>query len=139
MRILIDTNILIDFYAARPDHYQNAAEIMSACAERKINGCIAAHSVTNAFYILRNDLSAEVRRNTLKDLCRIITVIGIDTKKLICALENNKFDDVEDCLQTECAKDFSADYIVTRNVKDFRNSEVPAILPDEFLKIFNNK
>ena len=114
-------------------------KIMAACAERRIDGCIAAHSVTNAFYILRKELSAEARRNTLKDLCKIIAVIGIDSKKLISALANDKFDDIEDCLQMECAKDFSADYIVTRNLKDFRNSEVPAILPNEFLQMLNDK
>ncbi len=112
---------------------------MAACAERRIDGCIAAHSVTNAFYILRKELPAEVRRNTLKDLCRIIAVVGVDSKKLISALENDKSDDIEDRLQMECAKDFSADHIVTRNLKDFRNSEVPAILPNEFLELLNDK
>ena len=74
------------------------------------------------------------RRNTLKDLCMIIEVIGIDSHKLISALSNSEFSDVEDCLQTECAKQFSADYIITRNIKDFEHSPVPAITPDEFLK-----
>ncbi len=139
MRILVDTNILIDFYAARPDFYENAVEIMSLCTEKRVEGCVAAHSVTNAFYILRKSMLPEVLRYTLKDLCKIITVIGVDSAKLISALENDKFNDVEDCLQMECAKDFSADYIVTRNIKDFQNSDIPAILPDDFLKLFNNK
>ena len=135
MKILIDTNILIDFYAARPDYYDSAMKIMDACTEMKIDGCIAAHSITNAFYILRKNLSAQVRRDTLKDLCTIITVIGIDSDKLISALDNDAFSDVEDCLQMECAKEFSADYIVTRNVKDYEHSSVPAISPEDFLKL----
>ena len=70
-------------------------------------------------------------------LCNLLTVVGIDKAKIISALANDDFTDVEDCLQSECAKEFSADYIVTRNVKDFQNSEIPAISPDEFLKKVN--
>lgn len=48
--------------------------------------------------------------------------------------KNEAFSDVEDCLQSQCAKRFSASYIITRNIKDFEHSDVPAILPDDFLK-----
>ena len=53
---------------------------------------------------------------------------------LLSALDNEYFSDFEDCLQEECAVAISADYIVTRNTKDFASSRVPAILPDEFLE-----
>ena len=65
----------------------------------------------------------------------ILDVVGIDKNKIINALSNDKFSDVEDCLQMECAKDFSADYIVTRNIKDFANSSIKPILPSDFLKL----
>lgn len=135
MKILIDTNILLDFYAARPDFYDTAAEVINACVEKRVDGCVAAHSITNAFYVLRHSLSSKERRNTLKDLCKIVTVVGIDEEKLIAALDNEDFFDFEDCLQTECAKAFHADYIVTRDVKDYVHSEVHAILPEDFLKV----
>ncbi len=134
MKVLIDTNVLIDFYGKRPLFYDAAEKIMELCTMKKIDGCIAAHSVTNAFYILRKDMPLELRRSTLKDLCAIITVVGIDSEKLISALDNEEFSDVEDCLQSECAKDYSASYIITRNIKDFEHSAVPAISPDDFLK-----
>ena len=134
MRVLLDTNVIIDFMARRPFFVQNADAILDLCSEKRIDGCIAAHSVTNAFYILRKEITDEERRNVLSYLCRLLTVVGIDKEKLISALENDDFSDVEDCLQSECAKAFSADYIVTRNVMDFQNSIVPAILPDDFLK-----
>ena len=137
MKILIDTNILIDFYAKRPRYFETARTIIIACTEKTVDGCIAAHSITNAFYILRKDLSSDDRRNMLKNLCCIIDVIGIDSEKLIAALGNDDFSDVEDCLQTECAKVFGADFIVTRNIKDFEHSEIPAILPEDFLKIID--
>ena len=134
MRVLLDTNILIDYIARRPSFVENAKAILKLCTEKQIDGCIAAHSVTNAFYILRKDITDDERRKVLSRLCRLLTVVGIDKEKLISALENDDFSDVEDCLQTECAKEFKADYIVTRNINDFKNSAVPAILPDEFLK-----
>lgn len=137
MRILLDTNILIDYISLRPPFSEDAKAILKLCMEKQIDGCIAAHSVMNAFYILRKDLTSDERRDALSDLCDLLTVVGIDKAKIITALENDKFTDVEDCLQSECAKAFSADYIVTRNVGDFRNSAVPAILPDEFLKKVN--
>lgn len=137
MRILLDTNILIDYISLRPPFSEDAKAILKLCMEKQIYGCIAAHSVMNAFYILRKDLSAEERRNVLAWLCELLTVVGIDKSKILSALENDKFTDVEDCLQSECAKAVSADYIVTRNVGDFQNSAVPAVLPDEFLKKVN--
>ena len=132
MKILIDTNILIDFYAKRQDYYNSALKIMSMCTEKQVIGCVAAHSITNIFFILRKYMSLETRRSMLKDLCKIVTVIGIDANKLVSALDNKNFFDVEDCLQMECAKEFSADYIVTRNIKDFKHSTIPVILPDVF-------
>ena len=62
-------------------------------------------------------------------MCRFLAVAGLDKELLVSALENESFTDVEDCLQAECAKEFGADYIVTRNVKDFTGSSIPAITP----------
>ena len=135
MRVLLDTNILIDFYTHRAGYYDSAEKIMTACAKKAIDGCIAAHSITNAFYILRKEISLAERRAIFKDLCTIVQVIGIDDRKLLNALENESFTDVEDCLQAECAREFGADYIVTRNVKDFAESSIPAITPGEFLRL----
>ena len=87
------------------------------------------------FYILRKQISEEERRKMLKALCTITTVIALDKNKLMSALDNSEFTDMEDCLQTECARAFHADYIVTRNIKDFQNSVVIPILPENFLKI----
>lgn len=137
MKILLDTNILIDYISQRPSFVEDAQTILRLCSEKQVEGCIAAHSIMNAFYILRKALSLEERRETLSNLCCLLTVVGIDKIKIISALGNEKFSDVEDCLQMECAIDFSADYIVTRNVKDFANSKIPAILPGEFLKKIN--
>jgi hypothetical protein len=64
-----------------------------------------------------------------------IEIAGIQKSHLVDALNNEVFDDMEDCLQTECARSVNADYVITRNIKDFSVSSIPAILPEDFLKI----
>lgn len=135
MTVLLDTNILIDFIAQREYYFDNARKIISLCVNDKIKGCIAAHSVMNTFYITRKDFSIEERRKILSGLCKILTVIGINYNKISNALDNENFSDIEDCLQMECAKELSADYIITRNIDDFVNSEIKPILPDDFLAL----
>ncbi|MDE6776421.1 MAG: PIN domain-containing protein [Oscillospiraceae bacterium] len=135
MKILIDTNILLDFLTKREPYYSDAEKILSMCIENKIYGCIAAHSVMNIFYILRTAYTLEQRRKLLLHLCDILEVIEIDKTKIINSLHNANFADVEDCLQTECAINYQADYIVTRNIRDFKKSSIPAILPEDFIKL----
>ncbi len=133
MRILVDTNILIDWVSHR-DNYQNAREIVYLCANREIEGCIAAHSVTNMFYILRRNLGLAERKTLFDTISRIFAIMPVDEQKLRAAVNNADFKDFEDCLQMECAKEFGAEYIVTRNVSDFENSSINAVEPQDFLE-----
>lgn len=135
MKVLIDTNILIDYLAVREPYFKDAQSIILACCQGKIDGCIAAHSICNMFYILRSQMPEPSRRKALLWFCEILTVIGVGQHKLTAALENENFRDMEDCLQTECAAEFAADYIVTRNVKDFAQSRIPAIEPNRMLEM----
>jgi len=137
-RILIDTNVLLDYLFARQPYYEDAKNLILAGAEGKIKGCIAAHSVSNMFFILRKDYSVKERREILSGLCTIFDVEGINKDKLLAGLENEKFSDFEDCLQMECAKAYGADYIVTRNISDYLASEVKAIEPKNYLELQNH-
>ena len=134
-KILIDTNVLIDYLLEREPFFADAKEVILSCADGKIKGCIAAHSIPNIFFILRKDYSAKERREVLSNLCSILDVEGIDKAKLLAGLTNEDFSDFEDCLQMECAKSYGADYIVTRNVSDYATSEVKAIEPKDYLKL----
>lgn len=139
MKILIDTNVLIDYVVSRKPFDSAAREVIYLCRSNEINGCIAAHTVLNMFYILRKSLSVEDRKLFFEDMCSLFSAIGVDKPKIMAALRNNDFSDFEDCVQSECAAEFSADYIVTRNVKDFAASVVPAITPDDFLAAVKEK
>ena len=66
-------------------------------------------------------------------MCSIFDVEGIDKVKLLSGLQNDGFTDFEDCLQMECAKSYGAEYIVTRNIDDYKVSEVKAILSKDYL------
>lgn len=61
-KILIDTNVLIDYLLTREPFYEDAKNIVSICVDGKVKGCIAAHSISNMFFILRKDYNAKERR-----------------------------------------------------------------------------
>lgn len=133
MVILIDTNVALDYLTMRQPYYEDARNIMRACADEQVQGFIAFHSLPNIFYILRKIYSEMERREMLRQLCLVLRVTGASHDKICNAIERNDFPDFEDCLQDECAKEVSADFIVTRNVEDFLNSQVKAITPKQLL------
>lgn len=134
-RILVDTNVLLDYILTREPFYDDANKIVCDCVRGIVKGCIAAHSISNMFYILRKDYNTEERREVLLSLFTIFDVEGIDRIKLTSALDNEEFSDFEDCLQMECAKAYGAKYIVTRNVKDYATSEIKAISPKDYSEL----
>ena len=134
-KILIDTNVLIDYLLERELFFEDAKKLILSCTNVETNGCTAAHSLSNMFFILRKDYDANERREVLLNLCKIFDVEGIDKAKLILGLQNENFSDFEDCLQMECAKAYEADYIVTRNVSDYATSEIKAILPKDYIEL----
>lgn len=132
--VLIDTNIFIDVLQDRIPFTDNSQAVIGLVTQKKIKGAVAAHSITNLWYILRKTHSDEERRNYILSLFEIFDVISIDKNRLVAALENSNFKDFEDCLQDECACAINADYIITRNAKDFESSMVKALTPEEFLE-----
>lgn len=136
LRILVDTNVLIDYLATREPFEQYARKIIELCKTEEVFGAIAAQSIADIFYILRKEMTAERRRAALLNLMEIFYVETIDLQKLKNALLNENFSDFEDCLQTECAISFQADYIVTRDASDYKQSEITAINPEDFCKLF---
>ena len=102
--------------------------------KKKIEGHIAAHSVLNVFYILRRSHMPEQKRVMLLDICSFLHVVGVDKEKIMAALADSSFRNFEDCVQLQCASACRADYIITRNAKDFAAAGIPAIPPDEFCR-----
>ncbi len=135
MVILIDTNAALDFLTMRQPFYDDAGKVIMICAEGRVQGYLAFHSLPNIFYILRKSHSDADRRKMLKKLCSVLKVTGASHESICNAIEREGFLDFEDCLQDECAKEVSADFIVTRNTDDFFCSKVKPLTPHEFLEI----
>ena len=138
MKVLIDTNIILDVLCKRPKFYEDSAKIFKMCEVKEITGVISALSVPNIIYIMRKELDEEKTREILDTLFLIFTVADLKADDLKRASEM-KFKDYEDAVQSACAFRVNADYIITRNIKDFEQSRVSVIKPSEFLKkICNN-
>lgn len=136
MRLLIDTNVIIDVLAKRTGFYQDSLEVLHFCEVRKAEGFISATSVTDIMYILRKHLEPEFIQETIKTMLTVISVADV-TKSDINTAFDLKMSDYEDAVQASCAKRIKADYIVTRNAKDFKNSPVKAITPTD-LKLISS-
>lgn len=134
LALLIDTDVLIDFLTNREPFAKNAGIILDRCKQGTVHGFIAAHSITNIFYLMRKNYSTAERKKWLRVLCRILSIVEIGTVLINNILLNNDFDDIEDCLQAECARFVHADYLVTRNIKDYTHFKIPAILPEDVIQ-----
>jgi predicted nucleic acid-binding protein len=139
MDVLIDTNIILDSALNRGRFAEPAKKIIDLCISRELNACIAAHTVTNAYYLLSKVMQAKDVREYLLELCRVISIVDVNKSKIMYALENDNFKDFEDCLQDECADYFCASYIITQNLKDFQHSKTKAVTPSEFMEIFSKE
>lgn len=137
MALLIDTNILIDVLCEREEFFDDSKKVFDLCSSGKITGIIAAHSITNIFYILRKGYTDAQRRNLLLSLFAYFTISSVDEKKLRNALLRSDFIDFEDCLQNECAVEEKADCIITRNKKDFEGADVKVYTPGEFIEYYS--
>ena len=137
LKVLIDTNVAMTFLTKRKDPFTEEAEdIMFLCSSDKISGYLAFHSLSTIWYLGRK-FNEEKGRKMLEIICDLLTVVGASQDEIIDAIQKKSFRDFEDCLQDKCAKEANCDYIVTANWKDFKNSEVPAVAPDELLRIID--
>ncbi len=130
MRILIDCNVLLDVMDRREPHYEHSAKVLDAC-ECGIHGAVAWHTLATSFYLSKDEDKA---RSFFRGLLKFVAVPAADTNSAVLALDLS-LDDLEDAMQSACAKKFQADYIVTRHVKDFKHSPVPAITPKDFCTV----
>ena len=132
MKLLLDINILIDILSGR-EGYEESLQVLRLC-EVTAKGFISAVSVTDIVYIMLKQLSPEKVRDAVSTLLAIVNVVSV-TKNDITAALSGSFSDFEDAVQASCAARITAEYIVTRNAKDYRLSAVKAITPSDLLQI----
>jgi len=133
-KVLIDTDVILDFFFDRDPFSENAAQIFSLCESNKIKGFITPVICSNAYYLLRQTAKHEKVIEKLSQLMTIMDVLSMDRDIIIQALGSG-FKDFEDALQNFAAiKSGFIDVILTRNVKDFVKSDIGVLTPESYLK-----
>jgi len=130
-RLFIDTNIIVDLIADRKPFSKFAIDLFNLAEENKITLFTSSHSMATTHYLLKKYIDEKKLREILYNLLSYLSVIAIDENVIKKALRS-KHKDFEDAIQMICAGSIDKlDCIVTRNIKDFRNGEIPAFSPDE--------
>jgi len=134
-KILIDTDIILDFFFDRQPFSEYAAKALIMCELKKVEGFITPVICSNLYYLLRRTAKHGKVIEKLNQLLTIIDVLIID-KGIIMQSLNSSFKDFEDALQNYAAeKSGKIDLILTRNIKDFRYSEIGVMTPENYLKM----
>lgn len=134
MTILIDTNIILDIFQKREPFFPDSYQALHKAIEAESECLVSASSATDIFYMLRKFMkSADQAKERIEQLSQLVTfadVKGIDIQTALI----RTMPDFEDAVVDAVAERNCASYILTRNIKDFTGSAVPAITPTEFLK-----
>lgn len=132
MKLLIDANILLDVLQNRRLYIQDSSIIWKLCETGKARGYVSALTFANLVYIMRKEFNPKKVTETLRALSLIFEFVDFSVSDLSHAAELN-WDDFEDAVQSITAERVHADYIITRNVKDFAKSKVTALTPSELI------
>ena len=132
MVLLIDANIVLDVLQNREGFVKESAMIWKLCETEQAKGYISTLSFANIMYILRKELTHDKIEEVYHKLCLIFEFADFSSSILAKAVEMN-WKDFEDAVQSATAEQIHADYIVTRNVRDFTRSKVVAFTPTELL------
>lgn len=139
MRILFDTNIIIDVIQKREPFFIDSLKTFEYAIKNYIDCLIPASSVSDIYYILkRAKMPSKEIKGALIKLSQIVTFADLNENDIYYALNNESMNDIENAIISEIAKRNDADLIITRNTKDFKNSLVRAISPSEFLTTISN-
>lgn len=133
-RLFIDTNIVIDLLSRREPFYDEAANLFSLADRKIIKLTISSLTVANTSYILLRQTDSKKAKEILRKLRLIVNILPLDDKIIGLALNDDSFSDFEDGLQYFTATENNQDLIITRNLKDFKASKLPAMTARQFLE-----
>jgi len=136
MNVLIDTNIALDVLLKREPYFSNSQLVLLSAERKYIKGFVSASAITDIFYITNKIVKNNTTtRNILKKhLLGTVYIATVDEETVLKALDA-EWEDFEDCLQYFIGDSINADYIVTRNPKDFVNEDIVVVTPEELLDI----
>jgi len=130
VRVLIDTNVVLDFLQEREPFVESAAKLFERIDTGEIEGFIAATTITNIYYIVRRAAGAVVAQDAIAQVLTDLNVCAVNRNVLEQAIALN-FRDFEDAVQYVCGVVHSVEAIVTRDASGFVGAKIPVVLPEE--------
>lgn len=130
MDLMLDTNILLDHIGRREPFYELSRRTCLLGIVGEARTYITANMVTDLFYLMRKDFGSREAQRMIEEDLSFLKVVGVSAEDVADAL-SQKWADFEDCLVACCAKKIGADYVITRNPKDFQRSPVKALTPQQ--------
>ncbi|TDX86289.1 type II toxin-antitoxin system VapC family toxin [Epilithonimonas xixisoli] len=134
-KLFVDSDVVIDFFTDREPHANPASELFELSEQGSVTLYISALSINNIYYIVRKFLGHKKTLEIVEALVEMTEVIGITKVEILQALKND-FSDYEDSVQYSSALTIAGlDAIITRNIKDYRNSSIAVMTPLNFMKM----
>ena len=134
MKLLIDTNVILDVLLKRGTFFQAAAEVLSLAQSGSVQGYVSASAITDIYYIARRQTQSKAyTRELLKKLLKVVSVATVTEETIRNALDM-AWSDFEDSVQYSAALFSEMDGIVTRNPKDYREADISVWTPEEILQ-----
>jgi predicted nucleic acid-binding protein len=134
MRVLFDTNVVLDVLLSRAPHADAATQLLDLVARRQLDGVLGATSVTTIHYLLGKSLEAAAVRRHVNSLLAIFDVAAV-TRAVLADATRLRFRDYEDAVLHEAARHSGCTCIVTRDPRDFSAGKLGIYLPAELLKL----
>lgn len=131
VKILLDVNVVLDVLLVR-NEFRDSAKVLNASAGGKIEAYIPLHPITTIYYFLRKEMPDSDSRALIQNLLNWTEVIQLSKSEVRNAL-SSRISDFEDAVVSESASVANANYILSRNERDFKYSVIEAITPTEFL------
>ncbi|MCF8379922.1 MAG: PIN domain-containing protein [Bacteroidales bacterium] len=131
-KLFLDTNVMLDLLGERLPFYDSVAKIATLADKGKVKLIVSALSYSTVFYLLSKFEDSEIVKEKLRKF-KVICDTSDLTDMIIDKGLSSKFSDFEDGLQYHCALKADANFMITRNGKDFIESEIPVMTPDEYL------
>jgi predicted nucleic acid-binding protein len=132
MRVLLDTDVILDFLLDRKPFFQAASELLKRNASGSFDGYISSITPINVFYVGRKVVGAAPIRQGIDDLLRLVRVAAVDHSTFVQAI-GSPLADYEDAVQHASAVAAGLEAIATRNLDDYRNATLPVYSPVDFL------
>lgn len=131
--IFVDSDVILDVLEKREPFYSYSAQILTLGDEKKIKLVTTSLVFSNVYYLLRKHLGIDKAKESLRKLRVIVDVISVNAKEVDLAL-NSEMSDFEDALQYFTAMNSKIGFIITRNVRDYKNPKLIVQTPQEYIE-----